>query len=122
MHPPPPPHPHTSVEPATFAAPSVIDPATLTEHGISGGEEDVDAIVALLVGRALSRDARLKRPSRPADEEPGRTARRGVASRGGSREKAQNSPVAKKLQARLAKTEKGKEALRRTEPLPAARG
>ena len=63
---------HTSVEPSTCAAPSVIDPATLTEHGTSGEEEDGDAIVALRKSDARGRATPTsKRPARPADDEPG---------------------------------------------------
>jgi hypothetical protein len=119
---------HTSVEPVTLAAPSVIDPATLTEHGTSDEEEELDAIeYASEVGRFRSRDADVEAAVAPADDGTRRTAWRGVAARvtriSWCAQCVKNAPRRQKgKSAQSLRREKGRDALRRSEPLPAARG
>ena len=57
---------HTSVEPVTLAAPSVIDPATLTEQGTSDEEEELDAIELRFGGGTISFARRRRRSGRRA--------------------------------------------------------
>jgi hypothetical protein len=48
----------------TLAAPSVIDPATLTEHGTSDEEEELDAIELRFGGGTISFARRRRRSGR----------------------------------------------------------